>query len=149
MIVVGILAFLARPAVMVSGFALSPALLLLVGGLVFYFLLDLRYGLSMLAVMTPAYLLGAWFAAQTTALWLEGASFFFVVGWAIQFVGHIFEGKKPAFVDDLVGLLVGPLFVVAELGFMLGLRGEVLEAIEAKVGPTRSGRPAAATVNAS
>ena len=49
----------------------------------------------------------------------------------------------------LRALLALPLFVVAELGFILGLRGEVLEAIEAKVGPTRSGRPAAATASAS
>jgi uncharacterized membrane protein YGL010W len=46
----------------------------------------------------------------------------FVVGWAIQFVGHHYEGRKPAFVDDVTGLIVGPLFVVAELAFMLGLR---------------------------
>jgi uncharacterized membrane protein YGL010W len=48
----------------------------------------------------------------------------------------VFEGKKPAFVDDLVGLLVGPLFVAAELGFALGLRLPLRDAIEARVGPT-------------
>jgi uncharacterized membrane protein YGL010W len=25
----------------------------------------------------------------------------------IQFIGHWYEGRKPAFVDDLIGLLVG------------------------------------------
>ena len=39
----------------------------------------------------------------------------------IQFVGHWYEGRKPAFVDDdVVGLLVGPMFVVAEAMFQLG-----------------------------
>jgi len=35
----------------------------------------------------------------------------------IQFVGHWYEGRKPAFVDDIIGLLVGPMFVVAEALF--------------------------------
>jgi uncharacterized membrane protein YGL010W len=40
-------------------------------------------------------------------------------------------------VDDLVGLIVGPLFVVAEWAFALGLRKEVQAAIEARSGPVR------------
>ena len=54
-----------------------------------------------------------------------------MVGWVIQFVGHVFEGRKPAFVDDIMGLIIGPLFVVAEVGFALGLRREVLVAMRA------------------
>ncbi|MDI9730509.1 DUF962 domain-containing protein, partial [Stutzerimonas stutzeri] len=53
----------------------------------------------------------------------------------MQFVGHYFEGRKPAFVDDLSGLIIGPLFVAAELGLMLGLREPLRLAIEARVGP--------------
>jgi uncharacterized membrane protein YGL010W len=59
----------------------------------------------------------------------------FVVGWVIQFVGHHYEGRKPAFVDDLTGLIVGPLFVVVEAGFLLGLRSELKQAIEERAGP--------------
>jgi len=43
-------------------------------------------------------------------------------------------------VDDLVGLIIGPLFVVAEAGFAIGLRREVHAEIEAVAGPTRVGR---------
>ena len=60
----------------------------------------------------------------------------FVVGWLIQFVGHWYEGRKPAFVDDLVGLVVGPMFVVAEAMFMLGWNKPLLAEIERRVGPT-------------
>ncbi len=60
----------------------------------------------------------------------------FVVGWVFQFVGHYYEGRKPAFVDDLSGLIIGPLFVAAEFAFAMGLRKEVQDAVEAKVGPT-------------
>ncbi len=60
----------------------------------------------------------------------------FVVGWVFQFIGHYYEGKKPAFVDDLVGLLVGPMFVVGEAMFMLGWGRPLLAEIEKRVGPT-------------
>jgi uncharacterized membrane protein YGL010W len=40
--------------------------------------------------------------------------------------------------------LIGPLFVAAEVLFLLGLRRTLREAIEARVGPTRSGRPGSA-----
>ncbi|MDP1165166.1 Mpo1-like protein, partial [Klebsiella pneumoniae] len=54
-------------------------------------------------------------AAQgSTTGWLVIGVGSFVVGWVFQFVGHYYEGRKPAFVDDLVGLLVGPMFVVGE-----------------------------------
>lgn len=32
----------------------------------------------------------------------------FVIMWALQFIGHKIEGKKPSFLDDLRFLLVGP-----------------------------------------
>lgn len=45
----------------------------------------------------------------------------FVIGWVIQFLGHYYEKAKPAFVDDLSQFLIGPLFLMAEVYFMLGL----------------------------
>jgi uncharacterized membrane protein YGL010W len=35
----------------------------------------------------------------------------FVIAWIGQFYGHKVEGKKPSFLDDLVFLLIGPLWV--------------------------------------
>lgn len=68
--------------------------------------------------------------------WLAIGVGSFVVGWVLQFIGHYYEGKKPAFVDDLVGLLVGPMFVIGELMFSLGWGGSMLAEIEKRVGPT-------------
>ena len=106
-----------------------------------YGVLSLRDCFWFLAV--PGYLVLAatwWFsigvAAQPTSVWLSTGVGLFVIGWIFQFVGHYYEGRKPAFVDDLVGLFIGPLFVVAEVAFAMGLRPEVLRAIEATVGPT-------------
>lgn len=38
-----------------------------------------------------------------------------VLAWAVQLYGHHVEGAKPSFADDLVFLLIGPLFVQHKL----------------------------------
>ena len=137
MIVLAVAALLSRPVWPVAGgFALSPSLVVTAGAILFYLALDLRYGVAMTAFMGAAWWTGAALAERSTALWLTASLGLFVAGWIIQFVGHAFEGRKPAFVDDLVGLLVGPLFIVAEAGFALGLRDPLRRAIEERVGPT-------------
>ena len=69
------------------------------------------------------------------AVWQAGLGLFFI-GWVIQFIGHYFEGRKPAFVDDLVGLLVGPMFVVGELLMWAGLLQRMRMDIERQAGAT-------------
>ncbi|XQW86618.1 DUF962 domain-containing protein [Thalassotalea piscium] len=44
----------------------------------------------------------------------------FVIGWGIQFIGHAYEKAKPAFLDDLNQLAIGPLFLIAEVYFYFG-----------------------------
>lgn len=43
--------------------------------------------------------------------WKWGAGLF-VVGWVLQFIGHMFEGKMPSFFKNPIFLLVGPLWWV-------------------------------------
>ncbi len=137
MIMVAVATLLARPAIAVGPVPLSPAVLLILGVLVFYARLDRRFALVMTVILGGTGVLASFLAAQSTAVWLGAGLGLFVVGWIIQFVGHFFEGRKPAFVDDLVGLVVGPLFVVAEAGFAAGFREEVKEEIERRSGPVR------------
>lgn len=87
-------------------------------------LVGLAHGLVVLA---PDWGLAGW----------QLALLLFVVGWVFQFVGHFWEGRKPAFVDDIVGLLVGPMFVVGEGLMLLGLLAEMRRTIEAEAGPVR------------
>jgi uncharacterized membrane protein YGL010W len=138
MIVLGIQALLARPSIVVHGASLTVALAATLTTVGFYIALDRRYGVVMAALLGVSLWAATCLAARSTGAWLVGSGGLFLVGWVVQFVGHGFEGKKPAFVDDLVGLLLGPLFVVAEVGFALGLRDELREAIERRVGPTRA-----------
>ncbi|AHY44484.1 DUF962 domain-containing protein [Stutzerimonas decontaminans] len=137
LIVLAVAVLLSRPGMDVAGIWLSPAALVSLAAALFYLRLDLRYGLLMSVVLLLCIWLGARLASATTAVWLGVGLGLFVLGWVIQFVGHYFEGRKPAFVDDLTGLIIGPLFVAAELGFMLGLREPLRLAIEARVGPVR------------
>jgi uncharacterized membrane protein YGL010W len=75
-------------------------------------------------------------AVGTTGAWLACGLVTFVTGWVLQFIGHYYEGRKPAFVDDLVGLLVGPMFVVGEALFAAGLCRPLAQEIERRTGPT-------------
>jgi uncharacterized membrane protein YGL010W len=145
MITLAVAVLLSRPSWTVGGLPVSLALLLALGAVVFYLQLDWRYGLTMAVLMGLNVWIGAQLASGSTALWLGSGLGLFVVGWVFQLVGHVWEGRKPAFVDDLIGLLIGPLFIVAELGFALGLRTEVRDAIERQVGPTHIRARTAAT----
>ncbi len=137
LIVFGIGVLLARPAFALGSVASSPAWLVFAVVVAWY----LARGGAVLGATVSAWvggliLLGHQVAYGGVAAWLAWGLGTFAVGWVIQFLGHWYEGRKPAFVDDLVGLLVGPMFVTAEALFMLGWNRPLLEEIERRAGPT-------------
>ena len=136
MIVLAVTILLARPGVSLAGLWLSPASLTALAAGLFYLRLDLRFGLLMAALLGLCVWAAAALAQQSTGVWLSAGLGLFVVGWVIQFIGHHYEGRKPAFVDDVMGLVIGPLFVVAEAAFLLGLRREVEQVVVERAGPT-------------
>lgn len=135
LIVVAVAVLLSRPEWAVGSLWISPAVVLALLSAWFYLRLELALGVLMTGLMGLSVWAGHTLAAQSTLVWLSSGISLFVVGWVIQFVGHYYEGRKPAFVDDVSGLIVGPLFVVAELAFLLGLRHGLKEQIEARSGP--------------
>ena len=130
MIMFAVVVLLSRPVWWLGMVPVSPALACAVAAGIFYLRLDVRLGLVMSALLAAMLAGAAAMAPLGTTAWLAWGLGLFAVGWVIQFVGHYYEGRKPAFVDDVMGLLVGPLFVVAEWGFALGLRAEVQHAVE-------------------
>ncbi|PMY13155.1 MULTISPECIES: DUF962 domain-containing protein, partial [unclassified Pseudomonas] len=128
LIVVAVAVLLSRPQ-WVGGWV-SPAVLLALASAWFYLRLEVRLGVLMTVLLGLCVWAGQVLAQQNTLVWLSSGIGMFVVGWAIQFVGHHYEGRKPAFVDDVTGLIVGPLFVVVELAFLLGMRRDLKEQIE-------------------
>lgn len=138
MIVVAVATLLSRPVMgMAAGVAITPALAVVIVSAVYYLMLDRRMGLLMTVLLALALAAGQWLATQATGVWLAAGIGLFVVGWVFQFVGHWWEGRKPAFVDDIMGLIIGPLFVAAEAIFALGLRHDLKAAVEAHAGPVR------------
>jgi uncharacterized membrane protein YGL010W len=137
MIVFAIGVLLARASFTVGGLTLTAAWVAAAAVTVWYLMrgrLDLALAVSAATWLLVA--LAHQVAGGSTGEWLAWGLGTFVVGWVLQFIGHYYEGRKPAFVDDLVGLLVGPMFVTAEALFALGWGRELLAEIERQAGPT-------------
>jgi uncharacterized membrane protein YGL010W len=131
LIVFAVEVLLSRP---VLGGELTPAMLVSVFAAVYYFTLDTGFGAVLAILLGLASWAGLALARLPTAEWAATGIGLFVIGWVIQFIGHAFEGRKPAFLDDLVSLLIGPLFIIAEFGFLLGLRLPLKADIERRPG---------------
>ena len=129
LIVFSILCLTARAGVDIGSFKLTLAIVLIAASTIYYFILDKVFGLLMLIILVALYPLASQIAQLSFGEWLAASIGIFVVGWVFQFVGHYFEKKKPAFVDDVIGLAIGPLFVLAEFIFMLGFRKSLHERI--------------------
>lgn len=143
MIVLSISTLLSRPVLATldlgmigvdGGLPITPTLLVSVLAGLFYLKLDLRYGVAMAVWLLLSGELGWKISQGETSVWLATGVGLFVVGWIAQFIGHYYEGRKPAFVDDLVGLAIGPLFVMAEASFLLGLRRDLSAEVQARSG---------------
>jgi uncharacterized membrane protein YGL010W len=130
MIVVGIAVLLSRPNFTLLDIEFTPALIIALASSVFYIRLDKMVGVVMTILLALTIWIAEFFALQSTFVWLITGIGLFIVGWIFQFVGHYFEGKKPAFLDDVTGLIIGPLFVFVELLFLLGLKQDWQKTIE-------------------
>ncbi|EON91545.1 PRS2 protein [Marinobacter lipolyticus SM19] len=84
----------------------------------------LRLSVWVFVLMAVWFALSAWIIQSVIA---AGWSLFWsslvvwVLAWAVQVWGHKVEGKKPSFVEDLVFLLIGPIFVSIEFAAKLGI----------------------------
>jgi uncharacterized membrane protein YGL010W len=113
----------------------------------YYLVLDRVLGVAMAIVMFLMCAGASEVSARLSTLGTLGVALaVFAAGWALQFLGHKYEGMKPAFFDDVRQLLIGPLFVCAEAFFLLGMRAELRRYIEARVGPTLARRDGAPLV---
>ena len=82
---------------------------LVVISLAFYFSMSPLISFFMLLITLPM-IYGNFLLAQTE-FHLSASILIFIVSWIMQFYGHKIEGKKPSFLEDLLFLLVGPVWV--------------------------------------
>jgi len=106
----------------VGEFELTGAMVFAALVLAYYYALDVPFAVAMTAFIAPVL-----HAADIVARmeWKTGLAVFiatFVGGWALQLVGHVFEGRKPALADNFLQIFVAPIFLAAEIAFALGLR---------------------------
>lgn len=115
--------------VILAGMTLTytPALIFFTIIMLYYFKLHTKLAFGMLVYITLNIYLANLVSGMENAFWLGIIAF--AVGWVIQFVGHIYEKAKPAFFDDIMGLAIGPLFLMAEAYFALGLEKKLASEI--------------------
>jgi len=145
LIVFGVVQALATVWMAAGDYTITLAAVVSIAACIYYFRLDFVFGVTM-AVTLFVMCAGASEVVHRLGKGpaLGVAAIAFTVGWVIQFVGHKFEGMKPAFFDDAKQLLIGPIFVCAEAYFLAGARAPLRRYIEDRVGPTcarRDGRP--------
>lgn len=122
-IVFSLLVLFSAVSVNAGGIAVTPAMLFAAVVLAYYFLLQPAFGFGMTLFILPALALAHGVGRQSWAT--VGIVFlaFFIGGWIFQLVGHaVFEKRRPALADNLFQMVIGPLFLVAELFFFLGYR---------------------------
>lgn len=85
--------------------------------LVFYATLSVRAVLYMTATFAVcAAIVIAMQDAGLPVLWICAG--LWIAAWLGQFYGHHVEGAKPAFLDDVVFLLIGPLFILEKFDLL-------------------------------
>ncbi len=109
MIMLSLFGMLSLVGIPLTGRGLNAAAVLIVLGSLYYFWLGWRFGVAMLVFSAILYMVGV-----SIPFWLN--VMIFGAGWILQFIGHgVYEGRSPAFLKNLVHLLVGPIWIVNDL----------------------------------
>ena len=107
-------------AAKVPGF--NWALVAIFAATVFYVRLSPRLSAGLLFFMAMGYCtIVAIELSDVFPVW-KICAVLFVLAWIGQFIGHQIEGKKPAFLKDLVFLLIGPAWLMSFVYKKLGQR---------------------------
>src|SRR5919198_2215214 len=114
--------------------------MVLAGVLVLYYLvLDVPLGLGMLLVFAALLWAGERIAALgALQAWIWFAVLF-IGGWCLQLIGHLYEGRRPALVDNLFQIFVAPIFLCAEVFFALGYKPRLHAAVRERALRLRAG----------
>jgi uncharacterized membrane protein YGL010W len=101
---------------------LNWAVIALLLAQIYYFRLSRRLGLGLLLYnLVMLWITAAVEQASPWPLWLVAAAVF-VLAWIGQFIGHIFEGKRPSFFKDVQFLLIGPAWLMSFIYQKVGYR---------------------------
>jgi uncharacterized membrane protein YGL010W len=94
--------------------------------------LDFGIGIVMAIIMVPAWAAAAALAGALgtpSSVW-SAFAVLFIGGWVLQFLGHHYEGKRPALLDNIFQAFIGPMFLVAETLVAMGRRSDLADAMD-------------------
>lgn len=92
----------------------------LMASIVYYFILSVPLALGMVAISAAIiYGLSA-LDGLAVPLWKTSIAIF-ILAWIGQFIGHMVEGKRPSFFQDLQFLMIGPIWLLAFIYRRLGI----------------------------
>ena len=124
---------LAWPRLEIAGVAITAAMLLMAVFVFYYLLLDAVLGIAMLVVFGILLWAGEAIASLGTSQGWVSFAVLFIGGWTVQFVGHVFEGRRPALVDNLFqSVFIAPIFLCAEVFFALGYKPGLHSAVQSR-----------------
>ena len=95
-------------------------MIFLLASLVYYFIMSYTLAIGMVFVVAATIALISWLDGFSTPLWLISLGIF-VAAWIGQFIGHIFEGKRPSFFKDVQFLMIGPIWLLSAVYKKLGI----------------------------
>lgn len=131
LIVIGILFVASWPKL----FGLPLSVFLFAGFAILWISMDFLIGGIVALLSLPFLYLGiTWYDPSLSVLWkIVIALGLQVVGWGFQLLGHHWEGKRPALVDNLFQGLLGPTFLVYEVVHRLGLKQQLKSDVDAEL----------------
>lgn len=143
MIFVGVVLPLCLVPVTVWGVQTSLAPLLVIPALLLWTVWDVALGLAIVVAAVPLLFLAAVIAAHLDVVWVWAVAVaLFVLGWALQIVGHqVFEGKQPTLLHNPVQMLISPMYIFAKLFIALGFRADLAAVLHSASVPAQLGSP--------
>ena len=140
LILFSVLVLLGLVRMQLAEVSVTAASLAVVALLAYYFLLDAVLGVAMTLFLSVLLIAANRVCALGPAAALSVFAVTFVVGWMLQLIGHLFEARKPALLDNLFQVLGAPIFLMAEIFFAFGYKHDVAERVELlalRAGPPR------------
>lgn len=131
MIVLALLIPLSWLRVGIGDVTITGAMLFLAMVTIWYLLLDVSLAVLTIAAVLPLLWAAHLLAAQGRATGWIAFAIAFTGGWVFQLIGHVFEGRRPALVDNFLQILVAPVFLVAEALFHFGRRLDLKREVDA------------------
>jgi len=131
LIVIGVLFVLSWPKFMGQPLSVYA----FVAFAVLWISMDFLIGGIVVLLSVPFLYLGiTWYDPSLSVMWkIIIAVGLQVVGWGFQLVGHAFEGRRPALVDNLFQGLLGPTFLVYEVVHRLGMKQKLKADVDAEL----------------